>query len=178
MREDLPALHPESPLKIQADLWALDSLGQDLEQTPEGERFAEAVSYTITQALLNVYNHAGASFATVRTVRNNGNLEVFIIDDGRGFDVTGISPEKTSMFKAELKAREAGGTLLLRSTPRPLAQHGTTVILKLPFPTSEAFSGNQEEMSERETQALPQDAEARGAREVRRSTRERDQNPS
>lgn len=134
VREDLPALHPESPLKVQADLWALDALGQDLEQTAEGERFAEAVSYTITQALLNIYTHAGATFATVRTARNNGNLEVLIIDDGRGFDITGISPEKTSLFKAELKAREAGGTLLLRSLPRPHAQHGTTVILKLPLP--------------------------------------------
>jgi anti-sigma regulatory factor (Ser/Thr protein kinase) len=138
VREDLPSLHPESPLKIQADLWALDTLGQDLEQTSEGEKFAEAVSYTMTQALLNVYNHAGATFATVRTVRNDGNLEVFIIDDGRGFDVTDIAPEKTSMFKADLKAREAGGTLLIRSTPRPLPQHGTTVILKLPFPADES----------------------------------------
>jgi anti-sigma regulatory factor (Ser/Thr protein kinase) len=134
VREDLPTHHPESPLKIQADLWALDTLGQGLEQTPQGEKFAEAVSYTVTQALLNVYNHAGATFATVRTVRDNGHLEVFIIDDGRGFDITNIPPEKTSMFKAELKAREAGGTLLIHSTPRPLPQHGTSVILKLPFP--------------------------------------------
>jgi anti-sigma regulatory factor (Ser/Thr protein kinase) len=149
VREDLPALHPESPLKIQADLWALDTLSQDLEQTAEGERFAEAVSYTITQALLNVYNHAGATFATVRTARSNGNLEVFIIDDGRGFDVTSISPEKTSLFKAELKAREAGGTLLLRSIQRPQAQHGTTVILKLPFPKDEI----SEEQAGREAEA-------------------------
>jgi signal transduction histidine kinase len=154
VREDLPALHTESPLKIQADLWALDTLSQDLEASSEGQKFAEAVSYTITQALLNVYNHAGASFATVRTVRNNGHLEVFIIDDGRGFDITTISPEKTSMFKAELKAREAGGTLLIRSNPRPLAQHGTTIILKLPLPASEqAFfpptPPGQEERQER-----------------------------
>lgn len=148
VREDLPTLHPESPLKIQADLWALDTLSQDLEQTAEGEKFAEAVSYTITQALLNVYNHAGAAFATVRTARNNGNLDVFIIDDGRGFDVAGISPEKTSLFKAELKAREAGGTLLIRSIQRPQAQHGTTVILKLPFPNDEqpgAMAGDEQE---------------------------------
>ena len=149
VREDLPALHPESPLKIQADLWALDTLSQDLEQTAEGEKFAEAVSYTITQALLNVYNHAGATFSTVRTARSNGNLDVFIIDDGRGFDVAGISPEKTSLFKAELKAREAGGTLLIRSLQRPQAQHGTTVILKLPFPRdelSEAMVDDEQEM--------------------------------
>src|SRR5579884_2237618 len=56
--EDLPALHPESPLRIQADLWALDNLRPDLEQTPEGVRLAEAISYTVTQALLNIYDHA------------------------------------------------------------------------------------------------------------------------
>lgn len=140
VREDLPTLYPEAPLKIQADLWALDTLSQDLEQTLDGEKFAEAISYTITQALLNVYNHAGATFAAVRTLRNDGNLEVLIMDDGRGFDITSIPSEKTSMFKAELKAREAGGTLLIRSTPRPQVQHGTTIILKLPFPADEQLS--------------------------------------
>ena len=134
IREDLPALHPEAPLKVQPDLWALDTLNQDLEQTPEGEKFAEAVSYTITQALLNTYNHAGASFASVRTARKNGYLDIVIQDDGRGFVLADIPPEKTSLFKAELKAREAGGTLLIHSTPRPLDQHGTTIMLSLPFP--------------------------------------------
>jgi anti-sigma regulatory factor (Ser/Thr protein kinase) len=150
VREDLPALHPESPLKIQADLWALDTLGHDLEQTPEGEKFAEAVSYTITQALLNIYNHAGATYATVRTVHTNGHLEVLIIDDGRGFDIASVSAGKTSMFKADLKAREAGGTLLTRSTPRPLAQHGTTIVLKLPFPESKQLATLEEENGEQE----------------------------
>src|SRR5579884_3892017 len=133
IREDLPTLHPESPLKVQADLWALDELNPDFEQTAEGEKIVEAISYTVTQALLNVYNHAGASYATVRTVRSQDALEVYIIDDGRGFETSAISPEKTSLFKAQLKAREAGGTLIIRSIPRPQAQHGTTVILRLPL---------------------------------------------
>jgi signal transduction histidine kinase len=133
IREDLPSLHPESQLKVQSDLWALDELNPDFEQTAEGEKIVEAISYTVTQALLNVYNHAGASYATVRTVRSQDALEVYIIDDGRGFETSAISPEKTSLFKAQLKAREAGGTLIIRSIPRPQAQHGTTVILRLPL---------------------------------------------
>src|SRR5438034_7815159 len=137
IREDLPALHPESPLKVQADLWALDELSHDLEQTEEGARVAEAISYTVTQALLNVYNHAGASYATVHALKKNGNIEVYITDDGRGFDTNAVSPEKTSLFKARLKAREAGGILAIQSAPRPQAQHGTTVILSLPIPHSE-----------------------------------------
>ena len=134
IREDLPALHPESPLKIQSDLWALDALGPDLEKTEEGAKLAEAISYTVTQALLNVYNHAGANYATVRAVRNNGFLDVYINDDGRGFDTKNISPEKTSLFKAQLKAREAGGALGITSSPRPGAQHGTTVQLRVRVP--------------------------------------------
>src|SRR5439155_150610 len=83
-----------SPRKVQPDLWALDALSQDLEQTEEGTKIAEAISYTVTQALLNVYNHAGASFATVQTVRRNGYIDVYITDDGRGFDTSSISLEK------------------------------------------------------------------------------------
>ncbi len=137
IREDLPGLHPESPLKVQPDLWALDALSYDLEQTDAGEKFAEAISYTVTQALLNIYNHAGASYATVRAVRINGNLEIYITDDGRGFDSNAIPSEKTSLFKAQLKVREAGGTLAIISVPRPQPQHGTIVIIRLPFPDSE-----------------------------------------
>jgi signal transduction histidine kinase len=137
IREDLPSLHPESPLKIQPDLWALDDLSQYLEQTPGGEKFAEAISYTVTQALLNIYNHAGATFATVRAARTNGQIEVMITDDGRGFDVKAVPMEKTSLFKARLKAQEAGGSLTIYSAPRSQAQHGTTILLSLPLPPSE-----------------------------------------
>lgn len=138
IREDLQALHPESPLKVQADLWALDVLSRDLEQTEQGAKVAEAISYTVTQALLNVYNHAGATFATVSTIGTNGFLDVYIIDDGRGFDASSISPEKTSLFKAQLKAREAGGTITIQSIPRPQAKHGTVVMLQVPLPYVES----------------------------------------
>ena len=134
IREDLPALHPESVLKVQSDLWALDTLSADLEQTEEGTRIAEAVSYTVTQALLNIYNHAGASFASVRTMNNNGLLEVLITDDGRGFDYRNVPPEKTSLFKAQLKAKEAGGMIAIQSTPRSQPEHGTKVLLRIPLP--------------------------------------------
>jgi anti-sigma regulatory factor (Ser/Thr protein kinase) len=137
IREDLPALHPESPLKVQPDLWALDALSRDLEQNEEGARIAEAISYTITQALLNVYNHAGATYATVRAIFADGVLEVYIIDDGRGFDPNNISPEKTSLFKAQLKAREAGGLIAVKSTQRPKPGHGTTVMLRIPLPSTD-----------------------------------------
>ncbi len=134
IREDLPALHAESSLQIQADLWALDTLSSNLEQSEEGSRIAEAISYAVTQALLNVYNHSGATFATVRTLCTNNELEVSVTDDGRGFDSEHIPLEKTSLFKARLKVREAGGTLTLHSMPRPQPDHGTRVTLHIPLP--------------------------------------------
>ena len=137
LREDLPMLHPESPLRVQADLWALDVLNPDLEQTAEGEKIAEAVSYAVTQALLNIYNHAGATFATVRTSFTSGILEVLVTDDGRGFDADNIPLEKTSLFKARLKAREAGGSLSISSITRPQTEHGTIVSLRVPLPHTE-----------------------------------------
>lgn len=139
IREDLPSLHSESPLKVQSDLWALDTLSPDLELTEEGTKIAEAVSYTVTQTLLNIYNHAGASFATVRTINVNGVLEVLITDDGRGFDPKSVPPEKTSLFKAQLKAKEVGGAVAIKSIPRSQPDHGTKVLLRIPLP---ALEGN------------------------------------
>ncbi|HTI13771.1 MAG TPA: hypothetical protein VL461_04255 [Dictyobacter sp.] len=136
IQEDLPLLHPESSLHMQLDLWAIDELPLNLESTDEGERIAEAISYTITQSLLNIYNHAGANFATVRASYNKGELKIQINDDGKGFDTAHIPPEKTSLFKAQLKAHEAQGSLIINSIPRPDTNHGTTVLLHIPLPAS------------------------------------------
>jgi signal transduction histidine kinase len=135
--EDLPALHPESLLTVKPNLYALDELNHDLEATDAGQKFAEAISYTVTQALLNIYNHAGASLAIVRANRANGGLEIMITDDGRGFDVNAVTADKTSLFKAKLKAREAGGVLTIRSVTRPRAEHGTVILLRLPLPDTQ-----------------------------------------
>lgn len=132
--EDLPTLHPESALQVQADLAALAVLLPNLEQTEEGIKLAEAISYTVTQALLNSYTHADATRATVRTLYHQGMLEVSLSDDGGGFDPHIVSSEKTSLFKARLKAREAGGSLTIQSVPRPQTQHGTTLFLRVPVP--------------------------------------------
>ncbi|HEU5229610.1 MAG TPA: hypothetical protein VFU49_17465 [Ktedonobacteraceae bacterium] len=132
--EDLPALHPESPLQLQVDLWALDEISPNLEQTEEGTKIAEAISYTITQALLNIYNHANTNHATIRTTCSNDALEAYITDDGNGFDPDKIAPEKTSLLKARLKVREANGTLEIRTIAHPQPDHGTTVTLRIPLP--------------------------------------------
>ena len=66
-------------------------------------------------------------------MNNNGTLEVLITDDGRGFDYRNVPPEKTSLFKAQLKAKEAGGAIAIQSTPRSQPEHGTKVLLRIPL---------------------------------------------
>ncbi|GHO91406.1 hypothetical protein KSF_014540 [Reticulibacter mediterranei] len=155
IREDLPMRYPESPLKLQADLWALDAFTGDLEQTEEGATIAETISYTVTQALLNIYNHAGATFATVRTSYTDGILEVTISDDGRGFDPERIPTEKTSLFKARLKVREIGGTLAVQSSPRSRLSRGTTITLRIPLPQIEKNATSAQD-TEAEMSAIEQ----------------------
>lgn len=156
IREDLPTLHPDSPLNVQADLNVLDILSPDLEKTEEGVKIAEAVSYTVTQALLNVYNHADATLATVHALYANGVLEVCIVDDGCGFDPNAISSQKISLFKAQLKAREAGGIMTIQSISRPHAEHGTTIMLHIPVSLLER-NANSGPLLEAEDSGIRQD---------------------
>lgn len=142
IREDLPSLHPESSLEVHTDIDILDRLDAHLEQTEEGEKIAEAISYSVMQALLNVYNHAEARNVIVCATSNDGQLEVTIADDGRGFDPQTIPPEKTSLFKAELKAREAHGNVVIHSIPQPQNGHGTTVVLHIPIQLAEEVKDN------------------------------------
>ena len=73
----------------------------------------------------------------MRATRANGGIEIMITDDGRGFDINTVTADKTSLFKAKLKAREAGGLLTIRSVPRPRPEHGTIILLRLPLPQTE-----------------------------------------
>jgi anti-sigma regulatory factor (Ser/Thr protein kinase) len=133
IHEDIPMLHPDATLNIQAELSGLDVLRPEFEQIAKGEKIAEAVSYTVSQALLNIYNHADATSVSIQTTYRDGILEILIIDDGQGFDPTEVAPEKTSLFKARLKARAAGGKLTITSIAAPQDDHGTTVKLDVPI---------------------------------------------
>jgi len=134
---------------VKADLWALDAFTPELERTEKGEKIAETISYMVTQALLNIYHHAGANFAILRTVYTDGILEVSITDDGRGFEPANLPPEKLPLFKTRLKVHALGGTLTIQSTRRKLPQqrttalqsapwqHGTIVVVRVPLPQVE-----------------------------------------
>lgn len=149
IQEDLPSLHPESALTVHTELGILDRLHPDMEQTEDGEKIAEAISYCVMQALLNVYNHAEAQSVVVCAAYKDSMLEVTITDDGRGFDPHAVPPEKTSLFKAQLKAREAHGNVEVHSFPQPQNGHGTTVLLRIPVKLSEEISENSPALESR-----------------------------
>jgi PAS domain S-box-containing protein len=75
----------------------------------------------VQEALNNVAQHAGASLAWVRLVATEDGVTVTIRDNGRGFDVTGLSRAGRSGHLGLLQMRErieqAGGQLVVISQP-------------------------------------------------------------
>jgi two-component system, NarL family, sensor histidine kinase YdfH len=109
-------------LPCQVTLTVLPQLSQDSR---------EQALRTVTEALTNVARHAQARQVWVRlAVPDQGaGLEVEVRDDGCGFDpATPMAPGHYGLLGLRERARLAGGTLEIASTPR----EGTTLRLCLP----------------------------------------------
>jgi signal transduction histidine kinase len=91
----------------------------------------EAVVYRVVQeALTNAARHANPDIVEVSLARENGELQVSIADDGRGFDVS--QPTKGfGLVGMRERASLVGGRLELLSSPK-----GTTVRVSLPVARS------------------------------------------
>lgn len=89
----------------------------------------ETVVYRIVQeALTNVTRHAGAAQVRVSLTVANGQLRAEIVDDGAGFDPTGVRRRSLGLTGMSERATLAGGRLEVASAPGA----GTTVRLELP----------------------------------------------
>ena len=87
----------------------------------------ELVLYRVVQeALTNVARHAGASRATLRVLRDSGEVRVRVTDDGRGFD--GPAPGDGGLRGMRERALMVGGAVEIASRPG----RGTEVGLRLP----------------------------------------------
>jgi signal transduction histidine kinase len=95
--------------------------------TVTGGRWPKHVEITaffvISEALANVYKHAGATHATVRVRGDGGRLVAEITDDGRGGAVPG---DGLRGLRHRLEA--VGGTLGIASEP----SRGTTLTAVIP----------------------------------------------
>jgi signal transduction histidine kinase len=104
----------------------------DADQTLRGVRFPahieDAAWYGIAEAMTNAMKHSAPSRITVSMTRQNGDLDVGVSDDGRGFNA-----DTTAGFGlAALADRMAvlGGQLSLDSRPGG----GTQLRMNIPLP--------------------------------------------
>jgi two-component system NarL family sensor kinase len=118
-----PELHRAGLSAALADLLtASEARGIEttLEVDPEVElgREAEALLFRVAQeALRNVIKHAGATRVGVRVGRKNGRAQLFVEDDGRGFDPQHL--DGNAHFGLRMLAdlvRDSGGELKIDST--------------------------------------------------------------
>jgi signal transduction histidine kinase len=90
----------------------------------------EAALYFCTlEALQNVQKYAAASEVKVRLREDNGRLQVDVVDDGRGFDVSTVR-RGAGLTNMEDRIDALGGSLHLESSPRS----GTKLCASVPVP--------------------------------------------
>ena len=89
------------------------------------------LGYIVTEALTNVWKHAGVTQAAVVVRRANNRATVQVIDEGCGFDPLGIDPGGTGLGLSTMRerAQEIGGDVDIRSADGS----GTQVTLSLPL---------------------------------------------
>lgn len=92
----------------------------------------EIVIFKAVQELLtNALKHAEATGVEINVVRSNGKLQVFVIDDGRGFDTERLAradaPGGFGLFSIRERLMHLGGALEINSS-----RDGTAVCLTVP----------------------------------------------
>lgn len=94
---------------------------------------AREVYRVIQEALNNVVKHAGASTVSVKMAAHDRRLEVWVTDDGAGFDVrsAAIRSYSLGLTSMEERAKALEGRLSIQSGPGK----GTVVELSIPIPS-------------------------------------------
>lgn len=94
------------------------------------ERNGEHVLRYVGEGLTNVARHAQATQASVTISQENGELQVVIRDNGRGFDPDGdVAGGHYGLLGLRERARLAGGQMAVESNPGA----GTTLRLTIPM---------------------------------------------
>ncbi len=89
------------------------------------------LGYIVTEALTNVWKHAGVEGASVVVHRVNGRAIVQVIDDGGGFDPIEAGPGQAGLglWSMRERAQEIGGDIDIRSS----IGNGTQVTISVPL---------------------------------------------
>lgn len=81
----------------------------------------------VHECLQNILRHSRASAIEVTLARRNGKALISIRDDGVGFDVAAVAPERLGIRIMRERAVSAGGSLSVVSSAQ-----GTTVFIEMP----------------------------------------------
>jgi signal transduction histidine kinase len=89
------------------------------------------MGYIVTEALTNVWKHAGVGEATVVVRRTNGQATVQVIDEGGGFDPVEVGSGRAGLglWNMRERAQEIGGDIDIRSS----LGGGTQVTISVPL---------------------------------------------
>jgi signal transduction histidine kinase len=91
-----------------------------------GDNIEGAAYFFVTESLANVLKHAGATRATVSLAYDDGQLQLGVADDGRGFNADAASDGGLAGLRDRIRA--LGGTVTIASRPG----HGTRIAASLP----------------------------------------------
>jgi signal transduction histidine kinase len=84
------------------------------------------------EAMVNAAKHSGADKVDVYAETTAGQVEVFVRDRGRGFDLDGVPEDRLGMRRSIIdRMQRHGGTAKVRSAPG----EGTEVRLSMPLPS-------------------------------------------
>jgi signal transduction histidine kinase len=89
------------------------------------------LGYIVTEALTNVWKHAGVEEATVVVHRANNKALVHVTDEGSGFDLAKVGPGQAGLglWSMRERAQEIGGDIDIRSS----MGNGTQVTISVPL---------------------------------------------
>jgi len=112
------------------------SLPQDVPSLPLTAEVRHNLFMVVKEAFNNILKHSQASEARLGLSLQNGVIEIYVQDNGRGFEVNSASVSKRS-GQANMRQRmEAIGALLqIESSPGG----GTFIQVKLPYPSNKPF---------------------------------------
>jgi signal transduction histidine kinase len=107
-----------------------------IEVRVQGERslpleFEQPLFRVAQEALANIARHSGASTVNITLVYANGDINLTVSDDGRGFDVDS-SHNGYGLSSMQERVSALGGTLTVESLP----DNGTTVSCIVPVTES------------------------------------------
>ncbi|TCK65161.1 histidine kinase/DNA gyrase B/HSP90-like ATPase [Winogradskyella wandonensis] len=82
----------------------------------------------LQESMQNIYKHAEAKHVKIDILRNNDEINIYIVDDGKGFDTT-KSKRGIGLKNMTSRVTEIDGKISFRSKPG----EGTSVKVKIPY---------------------------------------------